>query len=395
MTAQAHEHPRRATGPRLAALSLLVGNLVIGLSILGPAGMIDPLASDLGVSVTRAAFLITGGAVVLCIGSPLVAAATATMDRKLLLAGAMSLLALCHAASAIAGDYTLLLAIRLAAMLVAAVFTPQAASAIGMIVGERERPGAIAFVFLGWSLAAALGLPAVAWVSAEVGWRSVHWGLAALSLLAAAMVVASLPSGLSNARMSFASWNALLRDRLVLMLLAATALASTGQFVVITYVGPLLARMADADAAQIVACFAAFGIAGFLGNVAATRIVGRAGAFITSMIFFGLMVIGASIWSLGAGIVVFMTAGAGIWGLGFAASNSMQQARLAAAAPSFSGAAIALNSSAIYVGQAAGSATGGALFDRGFFHLMGWTTVALLALTLLVVAMTRPTASRV
>jgi DHA1 family inner membrane transport protein len=67
---------------RTAAFALLMGNFVIGLSIIGPAGMIDPLASDFGISVASAAVLITFGAIVLCIGSPLVAWGVSTFDRR-------------------------------------------------------------------------------------------------------------------------------------------------------------------------------------------------------------------------------------------------------------------------------------------------------------------------
>lgn len=375
---------------RFPALALLAGNFVIGLSILGPAGMIDPLASDLGISVAQAAFLITGGAVVLCIGSPLVAWATSTTDRRLLLSFTLAVLALTHVASAVAPGYTLLFAVRLMAMAFAAIFTPQAASAIALLVPERERPGAISFVFLGWSLAAACGLPLVAWFSAALDWRMIHVALGLAAAAGAATVFVTLPSGLRGAPMSVESWGVLLRDRLVVSLLAATILASAGQFVVITYFGPLLNRMADAGPAAIALCFAAFGIAGFLGNVAASRIVGGIGAFATSMIFFGIMVAGAAVWALGAGSILAMAAGGTIWGLGFAASNSMQQARLAAAAPAVAGAAIALNSSSIYIGQAAGSAGGAALFERGLFVTMGWTAVVLLAITLALVASTAP-----
>ncbi len=70
---------------RLPGLALLAGNFVIGLSILAPAGMIEPLATDLGVPLVSAGHLITGGAIVLCIGSPLVAWAASTADRRILL----------------------------------------------------------------------------------------------------------------------------------------------------------------------------------------------------------------------------------------------------------------------------------------------------------------------
>ena len=44
-------------------------------------------------------------------------------------------------------------------MLGAAVFTPQAGAAIGFMSPPEHRGRAIAFIFLGWSLASVLGLP--------------------------------------------------------------------------------------------------------------------------------------------------------------------------------------------------------------------------------------------
>jgi len=372
---------------RAAALALLAGNFIIGLSILAPAGMIDPLAADLRVTVREAAFLITGGAVILCIGSPLVAWGASTIDRRMLLAATMAALAICHAASALAPSYGVLLSIRLVEMAFAAIFTPQAASAIAMMAPERERPGAISFVFLGWSLAAAAGLPAVAWASNEYGWRGVHGALAVGAAFAGLLVWTTVPRGLKSAAMSLASWSTLLRSRLVLILLLATIFASTGQFVIFTFFGPLLARTADATPTEIAICFAAFGVAGFAGNVVASRIVGRVGVLNTSLIFFAAMLAGAVIWVLAGRSIPLAIAASAVWGLGFAASNSMQQARLAGAVPAIAGAAIALNSSSIYVGQAAGSALGGVMFDHGLYVAMGWTGVTFLALTLGTIAL--------
>lgn len=378
--------------PRAAMLALTAGNFVIGLSVIAPAGMIDPLAADLGVGVTTAALLVTAGAIVLCLGSPLVAWGASAIDRRRLLTVALVVLAACHAASIFAPDFSVLLAIRLVAMAFAAIFTPQAASAIAMMVPERDRPGAISFIFVGWSLAAAVGLPAVAWCATEYGWRSVHAGLATTGALAAAMVALSLPGGLRGAAMSLAGWGELFRNRLVVMLVGATALASAGQFIIFTYFGPLLARTASASAGEIAACFAVFGVSGLVGNIVASRVVGRVGALRTSLLFFSAMLTGATVWAAGAGSLAAAAIGSLIWGAGFAASNSMQQARLAEAVPTVAGAAIAMNSSMIYVGQAVGSAAGGWLFDRQMFVAMGWAAVAFLAVTLAIVAWSgRPT----
>ena len=375
---------------RFAAFALLFGNFFIGLSILAPAGMIRDLAAGLGVPVTRAALLITAGAVVLCIGSPLVAWATNGLDRRRLLAASLAMLAVGHAGSALAPDMTVLLLLRLVSMAAAAIFTPQAASTIAMMVPEKERPAAISFIFLGWSLSVAAGLPLVAWCAGQFGWRSIHVALGLGAAVAALLVWLPVPTGLRAPAMSLSSWGTLFSSRLVVSLIAATAISAAGQFVVFTFLGPLLAGLAGATANEIAVMFAVFGVSGFLGNLGATRLVGSLGVYRTSLLCFGLMVVGALGFAAGGGHLPVMLAGGALWGLGFASSNSLQQGRLAAAVPSLAGAAIALNSSAIYIGQATGSAIGGVFFDAGWLFAMGFVAAAFLFVATGVVYSTRP-----
>ena len=68
-------------------------------------------------------------------------------------------------------DYGTVLALRLLMLVAAALYTPQAAATVALLVPEKERPGAIAFVFLGWSLAIAGGLPLVTFLTTQFGWR--------------------------------------------------------------------------------------------------------------------------------------------------------------------------------------------------------------------------------
>jgi predicted MFS family arabinose efflux permease len=375
---------------RLASFALLCGNFVIGLSILAPAGMIADLAAGLSVTVTQAALLVTLGAIVLCIGSPLVAWVTNGFDRRRLLAGSLALLALGHAGSALAPGLGVLILLRLVSMAAAAIFTPQAASTIAMMVPERQRPGAISFIFLGWSLSVAIGLPLVAWGASHFGWRSVYLALAFAAALSAVLVWLPLPSGLRAPAMSLASWGQLFRNRLVLLLLAATAISAAGQFVIFTYLGPLLQTLASATATEIAGLFAVFGVAGVVGNLLASQFVARFGPYRTSLLFMGTMALGALAFAAGAGFLPLMMAGAALWGLGFASTNSMQQARLAGAVPALAGAAIALNSSAIYVGQAVGSFSGGVFFDAGRLVMMGYVAAAVLLVSFAIIASTRP-----
>src|SRR5271163_3155453 len=90
---------------RFAPTALMFGNLVTGCSILAPAGMLIELSSDLNVSVHTAGLLITFGAIMLCIGSPLTAWLTSRIERRTLLATTLGVLAVGNAASAFAPDY--------------------------------------------------------------------------------------------------------------------------------------------------------------------------------------------------------------------------------------------------------------------------------------------------
>ena len=118
---------------RAALIVLFLGNIFIGSGVLAPAAMINTMTVDLGVSSVAIGALIGWGAVVLCIGAPAFGFFTNQVDRRTLLAASLLLYAVGHFASAFAPDYTSLFIIRLAMISGAAIFTPQAASAVALM----------------------------------------------------------------------------------------------------------------------------------------------------------------------------------------------------------------------------------------------------------------------
>jgi predicted MFS family arabinose efflux permease len=373
----------------LPASALLLGNFITAIAILGPAGMLADLAAGLSVSIGLAGLLITIGGVILCFASPLMAWATSGFERRHLVAGTLLVLAVGHAASAIAPDYGSLLAVRIVMLVASAMFTPVAASTIALIVHERDRPGAIAFVFLGWSAAIAFGLPIVAFVAAEFGWRATYGLFGAAALAVAVLLWIAIPGGLRGVPLSLANWGEIARNRLMMIILVITVLWTSGQFVLFPYLGPLLMQLAGAQIRDIGVAFAVMGVMGVIGNVTATRLVKPLGAFNASAVFLAAMAVGTSIWAAGAGHLLAMDLGVALWGFGFAAFNSMQQARLVTAAPVLASATVALNTSANYVGQAAGSALGGALFTSDRLLTMGYVAAALMFLAALMLFVSR------
>ena len=382
---------KRDSKARLAAWALMFGNVVIGLCVLAPAAMLRELAEGLNVTIRDAGLLVTFGAVVLCFGSPLMAWATSRIDRRLLLVGTLAIVAIGHVASALAPNYTVLLAVRLLMLAVAVIYTPQAAGTIALIVSEKERPSAIAFVFVGWTLSVAAGMPLMTFLAAHIGWREAYLALGLAAAISSILLAIGLPTGLKGAAISFQSWGKIARSRTIVLLLLITVFSASGSFVVFTYLGPLLSRLAGAGPQEIATFFAIFGVMGFVGNVLATRVVRVLGAFTTSLLSVLSMFLGALVWSLGVGVLPVMGLAMVPWGLGFAAANSMQQARLIAAAPELASASVALNTSSIYIGQALGSGLGGLLFARELALPVGYVAVASLAAALVTLAFTRGT----
>ena len=370
----------------------MFGNFVTGLAVMSPAGMLADLATGLGVSVYQASLLITFGAVLLCIGSPLMTWLTSTVDRRLLLSGSMLGVAVAHAAAFVAPDYPSVLVLRLVMLAIIVVFTPVAAGTAAMIVAEDQRPRTIVYVFLGWSLALAFGMPLVTYVAAHVGWREMFGLIGALALLASILVLVFLPKGLVGTPVELRTWIALGSNRLVLLLLLITTLQVAGQFCTFPYLGPLLLKFTRATPETIGLAFGIFGICGLVGNVFAMRSVGWIGAYWTSVIFLVALLLGSLVWVVGAGITALpvLLAASVLWGLGFAAMNSMQQTRLVGAAPAFASASVSLNTSMLYVGQAVGSGLGGQFFAHDQLHANGYAGIAFMVLAIAVLFLTRP-----
>ena len=143
---------------------------------------------------------------------------------------------------------------------------------------EEKRGSTIAYIFLGWSLAAAVGLPAITFIASRYGWQAVHGAIGLIGCLSFLLLVWRLPRGLMGAPVDLKTWTAIGRNPMILALLLITTLQMSGQFVVFTYMGPLLARLTGAgpDPIAPLARFAACGFHQFSTDASALQ--GRADA---------------------------------------------------------------------------------------------------------------------
>jgi predicted MFS family arabinose efflux permease len=245
-------------------------------------------------------------------------------------------------------------------MLAAAVFTPQAAAAMGWLAPPEKRGRAITFIFLGWSVASVFGLPLHSYIGEAFGWRYAFALVAVLAAFGATWVWRALPDGVRPPPLSLQAWREVLTHPVLMSMVAVTALSGAGQFTLFAYFAPYYRQVLNADASTISLLFAWFGAFGLAGNVLLSHHVDRIGAGRAVNWLLAGVTLSAILWpwatSPGQMMVIILP-----WAIGCFASNSAQQARLGTAAPALAPGLLALNTSAIYLGQAFGAAGGGAM----------------------------------
>ena len=358
---------------------LLFGNFVIGTGVMTVPGTLNEISGSLAIPVATAGQLITAGAVLMALGAPLCAAFVAGWDRRRLLALSMAWFALLHLACAFAPDFAWLLPLRVLALVSPAIFTPQAAACVGLLVPAEMRGRAITFIFVGWSVASVLGMPIAAFVGGTLGWRAAFIVVAVLSVASAAWVWRAMPDGVKPPALSKAAWSEAFRSKALMTCVSVTVLYAAGQFVLFSYFAPYFKARLDITPAALSLFFMWFGAFGLLGNMVMSKYIDRIGAPLSVMIGVGLMALSMLVFPLGT--TLWMAALVSVpWALGCFSSNSAQQARLVGIAPSLAAASVALNSSAMYAGQAIGAGAGGWLIARGAMDWLHWAgLVGLLA----------------
>jgi predicted MFS family arabinose efflux permease len=372
------------TSPALprALWALMVGNFVIGTGVMVVPGTLNDISTSLGVSIPQAGQLITAAAILMGVGAPLFATLVAGWDRRRLLAWSLVWYGLLHVACALAPNYAALMPLRVLAVIAPAVFTPQAAASVGLLVPDHQRGRAITFVFLGWSVASVMGMPLSAWIGGELGWRWAFGLVALLSMASGLWVWRAMPDGIRPAALSRQSWGITLGSAPLMLTVGVTLLFAFGQFTLFSYFAPYFAQTLGLGGAGLSLLFLWFGAFGLLGNVLVTRWIDRTGAARAVLLTLGLISLSLLLWPLGRGSWWLQALVVVPWALGCFSANSAQQARLVHQSPVLAPATVALNTSAMYGGQALGAALGGLLIAQGQMLNLHWVGLAVMALAM-------------
>jgi len=372
----------------IALIALTAGAFGIGTTEFVIMGLLMQVSTDLHVSITAAGLLISGYALGVAVGAPVLTIATRKLPRKTVLLALMAIFTLGNLACALAPNYEMLMAARVITSLAHGTFFGVGSVVATGLVAPERRASAIAIMFTGLTAATLLGVPAGAWLGLQFGWRSAFWAVTLIGVLAFAVLAVFVPRVKNEAK------PAPLRDELgvlarpqVLLGLAMTVLGFAGVFVVYTYIQPLLTQVTGLPESAVSPILLVFGGGLAVGNLLGGKLADRAPmAAVFGTLVALAVVLGAMQFTIGTPFtaVVFVA----LLGVAsFATVAPIQLRVLEKASGAGQNLASSLNIAAFNLGNALGAWVGGVVIDHGpGLRALGWVA-ALITLVGLAIAL--------
>ncbi|MFC6760761.1 MFS transporter [Sulfitobacter porphyrae] len=226
----------------LPLIALGIGAFGIGLTEFIIMGLLPQVAGDLGVGLPSAGLLITGYALGVTIGGPVLAIAASRLPHRAVLVLVMAIFTAGNLLCALAPGFGLVLAARVITGFAHGTFFGTGSVVAQAIVPPHRKASAIATVFTGLTLATVLGLPFGTWLGQIFGWRATFWAVAGIGAVALAAIALFVPQTDAGTPLRLRQLALFLRPA-PRRALTMTALGYAGVFMVFTYITPLLTEV--------------------------------------------------------------------------------------------------------------------------------------------------------
>jgi MFS transporter, DHA1 family, inner membrane transport protein len=379
----------RARSSHMALAALGLAAFTVGTSELVVVGILDPIASDAGVSISTAGALVTAYALGIALGGPVATALTAGFDRRRILRFALAAYVAGNLVTAVTASFGLLVAARAMTGTIHGLFVG-VATVIAAGLAEPGREGrAVAMVFGGMAISTVIGVPLGTLIGQSLGWQATFVTIVVLGFVSFALVVGLVPRvrARGTGRLTDEARAALKFP--VIATLAVGFLIIGGQFIALTYLGPFLEQVTGISGGALSGYLLAFGIATAAGAFASGRAADRSAASTLIVANAGLAVTLLALYLAGPAPALAALALVGSGLVGFGLVSTSLQLRVIMLAGSGGDLAASLGASAANVGIAMGALVGGQVFAG-----LGVRDVALVGAGILALALPATVASR-
>jgi MFS transporter, DHA1 family, inner membrane transport protein len=362
--------------PTNRLIVLIAGNFFVATSFLSVGGLLSDIATSLAIPIEQAGLLIAAFGISAAICAPTLATLGSRIDRRVLLTSSMAICALANVLAALSRDYDQLMLARVLAAVTSAVYTPQVAATVSMLVPESERGPTLAKLMIGWAVGTVLGNPLSVLIASLSGWRASFAFIGAASGVVALLVWRSVPANVHVPPLNWHRWFEVLRSPALRWLTAATALTNVGGSVMLSYIAPIVKAVQGITGPALAALLFASGIGGLVGNLLSVPLIRRIGATRVAYQCNALSAVVLLLWPFLAVWAAAIYVAQFVWSLGGASFPAVQQARLVAVAPLLAAATIAMNSSMTYLGGSIGATIGASAWPVVAPRFMPWVGFA-------------------
>ncbi|MCS0493929.1 MFS transporter [Ancylobacter sp. MQZ15Z-1] len=373
---------------QLPLLALAMASFGIGTTEFVIMGLLPEVAADLGVTIPAAGMLVTGYALGVVIGAPILAIATNPLPRKATLMVLASVFVVGNFLCAIAPDYWLLMGARVVTAFCHGAFFGIGAVVAASLVPPNQRASAIALMFAGLTLANVLGVPLGTALGQALGWRSTFWAVVLIGILAVSAIALWVPRDIPHAAGNILREFGVLKRPQVLITMLISVVASANLFVVFTYIAPLLREVTGLAPHTVTYVLLLFGVGITIGNILGGRLAdwrlmpSLMGIFVGLAAILVVMVFASPFPALTVPTVF-------VWSILVFAVVAPIQTRAVDSAVGAPNLASTLNQGAFNLGNAAGAWIGGAAIALGASYAdLPWmgATLSLVALGLCMVS---------
>ncbi|MFH8369621.1 MFS transporter [Streptomyces sp. NPDC018031] len=348
---------------RLAVVAVAVATFALVTVESLPVGLLPAIGGSLEVSEGAAGLMVTVPGLVASATAPLLPVVIRNRERRVVLLALIVLMVLANALSALAPDFTVLLASRFLVGISIGGFWALAAGLAVRLVPAASVPRATSVVFGGATAANVLGIPAGTLIGDLANWRVAFVVVGALGLLVLAALFLLLPPMPATRPVRLRALPQAFRNPVVRAGVIATFLLVSGHFAAFTFVSPLVRSVSGIDEAAVGPLLLGFGAAGIAGNFLAGAAMERDARKTVITISVLLTTVLAVFPLVGrhpvSGTVLLL-----VWGLAFGGVPVSVQTWILKSAPEATEAATALNTSVFNLAIALGALTGGIVTDH-------------------------------
>ncbi|MGW2895119.1 MFS transporter [Streptomyces sp. NPDC001212] len=369
----------------LALLALAIGAFGIGTTEFVIMGLLPQVGADLGVSVPTAGFLVTGYALGVMIGAPIMTVLGTRISRKNMLMLLMGLFILGNFISAVAPVFAVMLIGRVVASLAHGAFFGIGSVVAAELVAPEKKAGAISMMFTGLTVANVVGVPLGTYVGQNAGWRVTFLLVAALGVFGLAGVAKLVPDLPKPEGTRLRHEVAAFRNTQVILAMAMTVLGFGGVFAAITYIAPMMTEVSGFAGSSVTWLMVVFGLGMVAGNLIGGRFADRKLMPLLYTALGGLALVLLLFTFLASGKTASVVAVFLIGALGFATVPPLQKRVLdhAHGAPTLASAA---NIGAFNLGNALSAWLGGLVISAGLGYTAPNAVGAVLAAAALILA---------